>query len=112
MLNLWKQKSVIREVSSRKGGEKMKRLAVIGIDVVAIALVFYILSGIKDILNTEIINRIAMLQMSNTPESSVAIQTYMFYNDCGNRLIALVFFIIVTIVVGISIKKMNIEKEF
>lgn len=90
----------------------MKRLVVIGIDVIAIAFIFYILSGIKDILNTEIINRIAMLQMSNTSESSAAIQTYMFYNDCGNRLITMIFFVIVTIVVGISIKKFNMDKEF
>ena len=89
----------------------MKRLVVIGIDVIAIAFIFYILSGIKDILNTEIINRIAMLQMSNTPESSAAIQTYTMLNNCGNLLLTILFFVIVAIIIAISIKKLEIEEE-
>lgn len=89
----------------------MKRLVVIGIDVIAIAFVFYILSGIKDILNTEIMNRLAILQMSNTPESSVAIQTYTMLNNCGNLLLTILFFAIVAIIIAISIKKLEIEEE-
>ena len=90
----------------------MKRLAIIGNDVVAIAFLFYILNGVKDSLNTEIMNRLAILQMSNTPESSVAIQTYTMLNDCGNLLLTILFFVIVAIIITISIKKIEKEEEF